>query len=406
MILTARYVVPVEAPVIENGAVAVRDGKIEAVGPRREVRGEPILDYGDAVICPGFVNAHTHLELSALAGSVPPSPDFTDWLMRLTDGAKRKLSDRAAHQRSVSAGIAESLKNGVTCVGDITRAPAWTRDMLARSPLCGVSFGEVAAIGKRRHLFTQRLDAAVLPIRGEHGFCGGISPHAPYTLEPDGLRACAERADAMGLPLCMHLLETLDEVLFTRRCEGPFADLLRTLDVWDEDIPMGGLDPLELTAQCGLLGRRTILAHVNYASDADIAKIAESGSSVAYCPRTHRAFGHPPHRFEDMDLAGVNVCIGTDSLASNPSLSVLDELRFLRGLVPDLPPDDLLAMGTIHGARALGLAEAVGSIVPGKRADLVVCLLEHSTPKTSWEGIFVDDRAPAAVYAAGEPLPH
>lgn len=401
MIVKARYVVPVDGPVIEDGSVAIEDGRISAVGCARGIIGKPIVDYRDSVICPGFVNAHTHLELSMLAGRVPPGPDFVDWLQRLMAVSGAALETPEQVREAMRAGISRSLRSGVTMVGDITAAPQWAREVLSASPLCGVSFGEVTAIGTRRRLLTERLEAAAALDRQTERLHVGISPHAPYTVEPDAMRACAERARAGGAPLSIHLAETADETQFTRSCEGPFVEYLQALGVWDELIPASGCDPVELVEHVGLLVPETVIAHANYVTDADINRIAGGGASIAYCPRTHHAFEHPPHRFRDMLAAGINVCIGTDSLASNPSLSILDELRFMRRQHPDLLPDVLMAMGTLRGARALGFEHVSGSLIAGKMADLVVIPLAGSGAATGWESILESTEPPTAVYVSG-----
>ena len=399
MILRSRYVLPVDAPPVENGAVTVRDGLVVAVGSARESTDDTVIDYGDAVICPGFVNAHTHLELSSLGGCVSPSTDFTDWLRSLFELSNREPPTCAQVQATVDTGITQSLSAGVTAVGDVTRTPLWTRAVLARSALRGVSFGEVIAIGNRRHLLFERLTAAASLEYQTERVRVGISPHALYTVEPDAIRACVHKAEDISAPLCIHLAETADEEEFTRTGRGSLADYLRDIGVWDDLIPVGGCRPMELAARLGLLGSRTILVHANYVNDNDIDCIAASGSSVAYCPRTHRAFGHAPHRFRDMLAKGVNVCIGTDSLASNPSLSVLEELRFLRMEHEDLDPHEIISMGTLRGARALGIADRVGSIDVGKQADLVVIPLD--APADKWDQFLLTEHAPLAVYLSG-----
>lgn len=410
MIFKARYVVPVDGPVIENGAVVVDDGRIMAVGPARGFSHSPVTDYGDAVICPGFVNAHTHLELSLLAGRIPPGPDFIDWLRRLVAASGAQAASRDTVQEAVQAGVAQSLRCGVTTLGDVTRTPQWTREVLAGatsqcSPwVRGVSFGEVIAIGNRRHLLDERLEAAASPVpsaRQPDCVRVGISPHAPYTVEPDAMRACARRARADRIPLCIHLAETADEELFTRSCAGPFVDYLRGLRVWDDHVTAAGCGPVELALRTGLLEKRTIIAHANYVTDQDIAQIARSGASIAYCPRTHQAFEHPPHRFREMLAAGINVCIGTDSLASSPTLSILDELRFLRREHPDLTGQQIISMGTIRGARALGFEDVAGSLAPGKSADLVVIPLAHPASDAAWESILETTGPPTAVQRRG-----
>lgn len=400
MKLTSRFVVPVDGPVIENGAIAIRDDRIAAVGPARSVDGRPVVDYGDAVICPGFVNAHTHLELSLLAGRLPPAPDFIGWLRRLVETLLETPPSREEMVTAMAAGLAQSVASGVTMVGDITRRPDWTRPVLAASGVAGVSFGEVISLGLDDAQLRRRIDAASA---GEHTsgrLRAGISPHAPYTVEPDAMRACAARAAAAEMPLCMHLGETADEELFTRSGGGPFRDYLRRFGVSEAEFPAAGVDPVELAKATGVLGPQTILAHVNYVSDRDIGIIAASGSSVAYCPRTHAAFGHPPHRFRDMLAAGVNVCLGTDSLASNPSLSILEETRFLRRRHADVDANTLLAMATAHGAKALGLADQAGALSVGRSADIAVLRPPTGERLDRWERMLEWDGGAAQTLVA------
>ena len=401
MMLKSRFVVPVDSPVIENGAVVVRNGRIIAVGPARQLADESVIDYGDAVICPGFVNAHTHLELSDLAGRVAPSVDFTGWLRRVFELTQAEAPTREQVQAAMTAGIRQSLSAGVTAVGDITRFPSWTRAVLGGSVLRAVSFGEVIAIGRRRHLLAERLDAAASVEYQTGRMRIGVAPHAPYTVEPEAMRACARRAGEIGAPLSIHLAETPDEEPFTRSGEGPFADYLRDLDIWDDQIPTSGCGPIEAARRAGLLRPNAIIAHANYVTDDDLELIAESGASVAYCPRTHRAFGHKPHRCADMLARGINVCIGTDSLASTPSLSILDEIRFIKREVSGLTSDQIMAMGTVHGAEALGLADITGTIAAGKSADLAVIPFERSTGKIRWDLVLESDQRPSAVYVSG-----
>lgn len=399
MLLRARFVAPVEGPVIENGALAVRRGRIEAVGPAGDLRGADVVDFGDSVIVPGFVNAHTHLELTHLAGQVPPEGHLTDWLLRLMTALVDAPPTRQQIEEAVIAGIRASIRAGVTCVGDISRNPGWTRPVLAQSALYGISFGEVAAVGTRRYVLDERLAAATDVGDATDRLRIGVSPHSPYTVEPDALRTCAERAEELALPVCIHLAETSEEEAFTLGCRGPLAEYLQRMGVWDDAIACHGARPFEAARSAGLLGPRTILAHGNYIDEKDYPSLASSGTSVAYCPRTHHAFRHAPHPFRRMLRAGVNVCIGTDSLASNPSLSILDELQFLRRACPDLEPELLLAMGTLSGARALGFDHQSGSLKPGKHADLAVIPLPDSS--NAWSGIFDTACAPLATYLNG-----
>jgi len=399
-VLLARYVAPVDQPLIEDGAVLVRGGRVVGVGTRKEFSADSRIDYGDAVICPGLVNAHTHLELTSLAGCVRPDGDFVSWLGRLVaELTTRKGCDEIA--RAVSEGVAESIHAGVTMLGDITRVPAITRGILSRSNLRTVSFGEVIAIGTQRSKLLERVSSALPDDWSDARVTAAVSPHAPYTVEPEGLAFCAARAQALAAPVCIHLAESEAEVAFTESGGGPLADHLKALGVWDDSIAPAGCRPVELARRCGILTNRTICAHANYVTDAEIDTLAACGASVAYCPRTHAAFGHEPHRFREMLRAGVNVDVGTDSLASNPSLSVLEELRFLHRAHPDVSPNTLLAMGTINGAAALGHAGSGGVIRPGMPADMIVVPIERARRSDGVRGMLVSSAPPVAVYIAG-----
>jgi len=402
MIVKSRYVVPVDSPPIKNGCIQISHGLITAIGLACEHNDSEMVDYGDSVICPGFVNAHTHLELSGLADRVAPTSDFVDWLRRLVDCLRSQPATKEKVQEAVRSGIDQSVRYGVTLIGDITSHPQWSREMFSRSSLRSVSFGEVISIGKMRDQLHDRLDNASSQKFQSDRLHIGISPHAPYTVEPDALRACVNRAQSINAPLCIHIAETADEEDFIRNGKGVFVDYLKSLNVWDEQIPISHRSPIELAQQTGMLVSNTILVHANYVSDDDIRLLADRGCHVAYCPQTHHTFDHSPHRFREMLLAGVNVCLGTDSLASNPSLSILDELRFLRQQHPDIPPSDLLEMGTIRGAEALGYADVTGSLTIGKSADFVVIPLEQTNPAKDWSSVLDSTQPPSEVYQAGE----
>ena len=404
MILQARYVVAVDREPIERGAIRVEEGRIVEVGRSRDVSaaaGCPIVDHGDAVILPGFVNGHTHLELSHFSGRRPAAGGFTQWLSAVAESSLNDVQSESTVQSAVRDGLEQSTRAGVTAIGDITRFPEWTRVVLAGSVVRAVSFGEVVAIGARRGLLEERLAAAASDDGRTERLRIGISPHAPYTLEPQGLKACGETARRKSLPLCIHLAECPAEAEFTLKGSGPLAVFLKRIGVWDEQVPVAGQEPVALVQSAGLLLPATVLAHCNYVSDEGIAAIAESGASVVYCPQTHAAFGHAPHRFRDMLAAGINVCIGTDSLASSPSLSVLDELRVVHRMYPAFAADMLIRMGTLHGAKALGLDGVCGSITPGKAADLCVLPLEAPAGRSGWQVMLQAGAQPTAVYIDG-----
>ncbi len=393
---------PVLGRVIDDGAVEVRDGRITAVDRASCFVGGPVEDLGEVALLPGFVNPHTHLELSHLAGRVSTDEGFVSWVEKLVRVLWACGDAEPQIKAAVRSGIRQSLAAGVTAVGDITRLPELVRPLLREAPLRAVSFGEVIAVGSMRSHLAAALTAATDAAAVSPSLRIGVSPHSPYTVEPDGLRKCAERAQALGLPLAVHLAETDEEAAFTTEHRGELKSYLARLQVWDDAVPCPQRRPVQLAADTGLLIHTTVIAHANYVTDTEILQLADAGAHVVFCPRTHAAFGHAPHRYRDMLDAGVNVCVGTDSLASSPSLSVLDELRWLHGTAGGPDPHTLLGMGTIRGARALGWDDAIGSLTTGKSADFAVVALDPHGPPDPVENILCGERAVTATYVRGE----
>ncbi len=372
MILAAKWILPITRPPIEDGAIAVRHGRIEGLGPRGDFAD--VEDLGDCIIMPGLINAHTHLELGHLRCTIDQPGDLVEWLLRIVasqhDMSQDQLRERT--ETSVRKGVEESLAAGVTTVGDVSRFCALTRPLLRDGPLRVVSFGEVLGIGKGRGRVDERLRAAGDRQHDSDFLITALSPHAPYSIEGDGIERVVNHAHEHDMRTCIHLAESVEEIQFLETGQGRFRELLEQFGVWDELIPVPGHTPVRWMCELGALGPECVIAHGNYVDADEIDLLCATGTSVAYCPRTHSYFGHQHHPVLELMGGGVNVCVGTDSLASNPSLSVLEELVHIRNEHPELPPDVILAMGTINGARALGLAHEIGSLEPGKQADLAV----------------------------------
>lgn len=355
--LTARWVVPVDGPPLERGTVTVRGEKIEAVEPRGTRTAD--VDCGNAAILPGLVNAHTHLDLSGARGQLPPTPDFTGWLRRVI--AYRRQCSPEKVGSDIRGGIAECLHFGTTLVGDISGdGSSWSS--LVAAPLRAVVYREW--IGLRQ----TALADAMSPYEWAHNSppgdtcVPGVSPHAPYSVHMSLINYTYKSR----LRFCIHLAETAAELELIDRHRGPFVRFLSDLGVWN---PEGLAPSLKWILVRTRRAKHPVYVHCNYLS-ADAPFL--SAGTVVYCPRTHAAFGHPPHPFRDFLRKGIRVALGTDSLASNPDLDVLAEVRFVHGRHPDVPGDVLLRMATLSGAEALGWAEETGSLTPGKSADLVV----------------------------------
>jgi cytosine/adenosine deaminase-related metal-dependent hydrolase len=210
------------------------------------------------------------------------------------------------------------------------------------------------------------------------------------------------------LHLCTHLAETREEAQFLRDGTGPFRELLEAWNLWDGSFEPPGCSPVSYMRRLGVLRPDIkrffppILAHANYVDDSDLAILAECRASVAYCPRTHAFFGHEPHRYRDMEAQGINVCLGTDSLASNQSLSILDELRYLRSVDRKTSDDVLLQMATTNGAKALGRPDLLGSLERGRWADLIAVPLEHPGTSKPLEDLLRGRKNPSHVFVQGK----
>ena len=405
-LLRAAWVARMSGPPIREGAVVFAGDTLLDVGPAKLlVSRHPdalALDRGHCTILPGLVNAHTHLELSEFSCGPKPQ-NFSQWLMRLAPRAEVSLDDiHASVARSVPIGIRQCLRFGVTSVGDISRHCQVTRPLLRNGPLRVVSYGEVQAMARRRRLLEERLDIAADSANRSSWLRIGLTPHAPYSVEVDGYRRCLEVARAQGLPLATHLAESPDEAIFLERHIGPLRELWDYLDAWDDDVPKFAGGPVRMAYAIGLLGYPVLLAHVNHCDDAELELLAGAKASVVYCPRTHGYFSHPRHRWRQMLARGINVAIGTDSCASSPDLNLVDDLRLLRQIAPDVPAEQLWQLATARAARAIQMSDRVGSLEAGKLADFVA--FETETPRPL-EEILDSQTLPREVWIGGRQYP-
>ena len=411
--LGARYIFPVEGPPVADGLLAIEGGRIARVEAGQAAGAD--LDLGNVAITPGFVNAHTHLELSPIAGGAGPPEDEIAWLRRVIDQRRGVGLDdlRAASARNLAATMAA----GTTLVADTTTAGlSWAA--IAAAPVRAVVFAELVGLKRGRGLQTEHEAMewlAALRPEDQVASCArpGLSPHAPYSTAG----WLYHRAAAGRLPLSTHLAEMPEELELLAHRSGPLRTFLEDLGAWDEGWEPIGPRPADYIRKGDLRKADWLIAHGNYL-DPEVfwqlrPEAAPGGQrvAVAYCPRTHARFGHAPHPFRAMLARGVVVCLGTDSLASAPSLSILDEARSLRLADPSLPGALLLTMATLFGAWALRAEGVTGSLKPGKSADLAVIRLpDHDVPDphslildstlpvlaTAFEGSFVNGPWPAA----------
>jgi len=360
--LTARWLFPVDGPPLPNGVVVIADDKIAAVLPHSSRSHD--IDLGNVAILPGLVNAHTHLDLTGLRGQSPPTPDFTEWLRGVI--AHRRRQTREEIDADICMGVKESIAAGTTLIGDIAAAGAsW--EALSQTSLRAVVFYELLGLPLTRANKVESDGFQWLDAHPPTDTCRpALSPHASYSVHTSLIQWASALTNSYAVPLATHLAETNEELELLTQRSGPLLPFLEELGVWDAD---GLAESPEEIIRCTLGAGPLLLIHCNYLSP-EIELHSET--TIVYCPRTHAAFGHPPHPFREFLQRGVGVALGTDSLASNPDLSILAEMRFIHQRYPNFPGDLLLRMGTLSGAEALGWADEAGSLTPGKSADLVI----------------------------------
>jgi cytosine/adenosine deaminase-related metal-dependent hydrolase len=378
--MTARYVFPVEGPPIESGWITVIDGAISRVGRSHGVR--PDFDLGNVAVLPGFVNAHLHLDLPHIAvdsDRADGTEDEVAWLRRVV--ARRIKTTPESARETVDRNLVASIAAGTTTVADISPAGlSW--DALAGSAVRGVVFAEVIGLRRMRGLETTQ-DAwewiASLGIEDDgprRRLRPGLSPHAPYSTAG----WVYERAAAGKMPLATHLAEMPEELRLLQSRDGPLRAFLEDIGAWDSEWEPLGASPVDYIRRGDLRESDWLVAHGTYLRPEEFwgLRTGEDDDrrlAVAYCPRTHARFGHAPHPYRAMLERGVVVCIGTDGLASSPSLGMLDEVRFLHQVDPSLSGQLLLTMATLFGAWALRLDDVVGSLTAKKRADMAIVAL-------------------------------
>jgi len=402
-LLRAAWLAGMAGPLVRDGAVAFDQQRILASGPADALRERhpdaQIADAGDSIILPGLVNAHTHLELSDCRPAARAEGGFVAWLKELIFRTGIDPAGMAAAVGgAIPEGVAQCIQFGVTSVGDISKQCLLTRPLLRDSPLRVVSYGEVQAMASRRNLLEERLAAAIDSAHASDRLTIGLTPHAPYSVEEQAYRRCLEMARQRNLPLATHLAESPDEAVFLADHSGPFRELWDGFGWWDEGVPRFAGGPIRFAQALGLLDYPTLLAHVNYCDDEELAILAAGRASVVYMPRTHAYFGHAPHRWRQMLKMGINVAVGTDSRASSPDLNLVEELRLLHRLAPSVAAERLWEMATVRAARAIGQEGAVGSILRGKRADFAVFPARSSHPLAE---VLESDVLPSQVWIGG-----
>jgi 5-methylthioadenosine/S-adenosylhomocysteine deaminase len=372
------------APPIANGVVGVDGERIAYVGTRGGAPPGDEIDLGEVVMMPGLVNAHCHLELTAMRGFLEDI-DFRRWILRLTN-ARRAILDREALLDSARYGIEEGLLSGVTAYAD-TCSSGVVVEAMREARVRGIMYQEVfgpdpaqcaeAIRGLRDAVAGLRyLETPLVRI--------GISPHAPYTVSDDLFRAAADLARTQHLPMAVHIAESEVERQLVVEASGSFAEGLRRRGI---AVAPRARSSIGLLDTLGVLAVRPLLIHCVRVDATDIELMARSRSAVAHCPVSNAKLGHGLAPLDEMLSAGLTVGLGSDSMASNNRMDLLEEARIAllaqraRTRSSETPSaEDVLVLATIGGANAIGIGDVAGTLEVGKQADLAAFALDSVAP--------------------------
>lgn len=377
----ARWVVPIAAPILRDGWVDVDTTRAEIVGVGAADAATPtpgrVIDLPGAAILPGLVNAHTHLELSHLAGAVPPAESFVAWVRTMLAVRFGTTTSVGAVAEAAARAIAAMEATGTAGVGDIGNSDVAVRP-LADSSLSGVHWREALGFKRgdaERIVAESRLGAVlaqtVLAERGCTRVVASLAPHAPYSTSGPLVQALAAGYPPSCPVSSIHLGESLEEVEFLASGAGPFRALLADLGAWDDTWQPPGLSPVAYLRHLGVLHDRLLAVHGTQLSGAELETLARAGVTLVLCARSNRWVGAGLPPVAEAVASGVALAIGTDSLASVEDLNLFAELAFLRTVAPQVPAATLLRAATLGGARALG-CPALGMLAPGTTSRAVV----------------------------------
>jgi cytosine/adenosine deaminase-related metal-dependent hydrolase len=401
--LKARYVFPISGEPIPDGVVTISADRIQSVG--RNAAESPVEDLGNVAIIPGLVNAHIHLEFSHLSEPLgDPGIGITEWIGRVIESRFGSVEDPAL---AVEQGIRESIRSGVTSLAEIAQ-PDWPARSFDGRGLDATVFLELIGPTADRALAAVDLARGHLEAAASTGsWRAGLGPHAPYSVHPRLLSAAVSLSIARRVPLSFHLAESREEMELLRFGSGPFRELLERFGAWDADSFSPGTRPLDYLRTLGP-AHRSLIVHGNYLDDEELSYLGDHADrmAVVYCPRTHAFFAHDDYPLARLLAAGAAVALGTDSRASSPDLSILAEMQEVARQHPSVSPATVLRLGTLEGAKALGLGGQTGSLEPGKCADLAIVSLPDQTAADPHELLFDDESRVVSRYWHGRPSKH
>jgi len=410
-IYAASCLLPINGSPVEGGALAVENGLIKAVGSLNDLRknfSAPVHEFPGAVLLPGLVNAHTHLELTQFPDWLPTSGfegsycSYVDWIIQVIK-VKRQVG-LAALAASLLQGLNLSLQSGTTMVGDIL-SERQLIPLYKNTPLSGRVYLEF--IGQDKSRYSPYLDTMERDLYSiQQNFLPGIAPHSPFTVSQALLKSLLSVARARNIPITMHLSESEDESQFFADTSGKLSEKLYPFVDWEEYLP----EPMRITStewldSSGALAPDFLAVHGVHLTSGDIKMLHDRGASVVLVPRSNHNLDVGKAPVKELLNAGIPLSLGTDSLASSQSLSLWDEMKFLLDTFPhSFSPEDAINMATIGGAKAIGRDREAGTLEPGKRADFIVMLTANMPASEKIFEQLIEDSKLSGVWCGGEEI--
>ena len=397
MIVRARTVVTIDGAPIENGAVAVSGNRIVDVGRFAEIKTRnagKTVDLGEKVLLPGLINAHCHLDYTCLRGKIPPQKSFTNWIQAI-NAEKANLLPKD-YVASINDGFAEASRFGTITIANLTAFPELISQI--QPPIRTRWFAELIDV-RMPESATELVDRAMESLgrarpelvlsEAEGGAPLGLAPHALFTASSNLFRWCENISRRDNILLTTHLAESREEMEMFRHASGPLYEFLKSIgrpmnDCGNETplgLFVGALPSTSLRTGSGRALPQWVVAHLNELTESDFELLEKSNARfhIVHCPRSHKYFGHSPFAFDRLRSFDFNICLGTDSLASNESLSLFAEMRAFQKEFPSVSAEEIFQMVTVNPARALRYGNALGQIGPGFGADLIAVPCSTST---------------------------
>ncbi len=389
LILKANYILPIIGPPIADGAVHIKDGVIIECDEFSKISSadKKIVELKNVCLLPGFVNTHTHLELTSLKNKIPYKGSFIQWIREIIK-AKKDWNERD-YIDSLKLSIKELIKSGITTVADVTTSGISSQILLMSNLRCRI-YKEIT--GFKSKLITPiiaSLKEYMSNLQPTNLVDFGIAPHAPYSVNPKLFIELSNIAKNNNLPMSIHIAEVKEELKFLMEGKGEGVNLLKELNVWEKSWKPPKLTPVKYLDSLGILNSNVIGIHLNYINEEEIEILKEKRIGVVHCPKSHRFFQRENFPIQKLIDKGIVVALGTDSLASNDSLSILEEMKELKRRYKNLSSEAIVKLATINGAKVFD--DKIGTLQQGKRADIIGIKLPKGLSKDNLYDFIVEN---------------